>query len=290
MFTAGHGMNDDNRLKTTAMLSELWDGKPIKRVRALDGISILPGRRLSMHVMIQPDAAGAFLSSGTLRDQGLPSRVLLAQPDSMAGTRLYREPQPDDAVAINAYGARLLSILEVQPTLASGKRNELDPLPLPLSQDAATLWKVFHDHVESQCGKGSELKPVMDFAAKAAEHAARIAGVITIVGNLHAREIDAEAMRGAVTLADWYLNEACRLQQAGITDAGLRRAAALLEWLQSQSGGEVSFREILRLGPNPTRTKATAEAALAILASHGWIAETSNRPRIVKAVDGGLSA
>ena len=30
-------MNDDNRLKTAAMLSELWDGKPIKRVRALDG-------------------------------------------------------------------------------------------------------------------------------------------------------------------------------------------------------------------------------------------------------------
>lgn len=74
MFTAGHGMNDDNRLKTAAMLSELWDGKPIKRVRALDGVTILPGRRLALHVMIQPDAAAGFLCNETLRDQGLLSR------------------------------------------------------------------------------------------------------------------------------------------------------------------------------------------------------------------------
>jgi hypothetical protein len=63
MFTAGHGMNDDNRLKTAAMLSELWDGKPIKRVRALDGVTILPGRRLALHVMIQPDAAAGFYAT-----------------------------------------------------------------------------------------------------------------------------------------------------------------------------------------------------------------------------------
>src|ERR1700730_8142606 len=34
-FTAGHGMNDNNRLRTAAMLSELWDGKPVKRIRTL---------------------------------------------------------------------------------------------------------------------------------------------------------------------------------------------------------------------------------------------------------------
>ena len=62
-------MNDDNRLKTAAMLSELWDGKPIKRVRALDGVTILPGRRLTLHIMIQPDAAAGFLCNGTLRDK-----------------------------------------------------------------------------------------------------------------------------------------------------------------------------------------------------------------------------
>ena len=100
MFTAGHGMNDDNRLKTAAMLSELWDGLPVRRIRALDGVTILPGRRLAMHVMIQPDAAESFLSNPTLRDQGLLSRVLIARPESLAGSRLYQEPRPEDTAAI----------------------------------------------------------------------------------------------------------------------------------------------------------------------------------------------
>ena len=203
-FTGGHGMNEDNRLKTGAMLSELWDGLPIKRIRATDGITILPGRRLAMHIMIQPDAASAFLSNRELQDQGLLSRILVARPKSMSGARLYKEMViDDDDAAIKAYRARLLSILEAAPALAEGKRNELAPRALPLSLDATKLWIGFHDHVEAQLAPDGPLAPIKSFAAKAAEQAARIAGVITIVEDLHAPEISAEVMAGAITLADW---------------------------------------------------------------------------------------
>jgi len=46
-FIGGHGMSDDNKLKTAAGLSDIWDGKPIRRVRSGDGSTILPGRRLT---------------------------------------------------------------------------------------------------------------------------------------------------------------------------------------------------------------------------------------------------
>jgi Protein of unknown function (DUF3987)/Toprim domain len=285
-FTAGHSMNDDNRLKTAAMLSELWDGKPIKRVRALDGVTILPGRRLALHVMIQPDAAAGFLCNDTLRDQGLLSRVLIAAPSSMAGTRLYKENDPNDVAAIKAYGARLLSILEADLPLEPGKRNELTPRALPISAGATAPWRTFYNHIEIQCGVGNPLASISDFAAKAAEHAARIAGVITIIEDLHAKEIGEKTMCGAIALVDWYVNEACRLQQAGRTDPGLRRAATLLEWLQAQPKSEICFREILRLGPNPTRTKDAAEEALLVLTSHGWISEILKRPRVIRVVCG----
>jgi hypothetical protein len=284
MFTAGHGMNDDNRLKTAAMLSELWDGKPIKRVRALDGVTILPGRRLSLHVMVQPEAAAGFLCNDVLRDQGLLSRILVAAPASLAGSRVYREPCPQAAATIKAYGARLLSILEAKPALEPGTRNELAPRALPISASATGIWRQFYDHIEGQCGAGNGLEAIGDLAAKAAEHAARIAGVITIVEDLHAREIGLPAMQGAVTLADWYVGEAFRLKQAGRTDPKLLRAAKLLEWLQSQPDGKASFRGIIQFGPNAMRTKASIEEALAILAGHGWITEVSTRPRTIKAV------
>ena len=128
------------------------------------------------------------------------------------------------------------------------------------------------------------MKAIGDFAAKAAEHAARIAGVVTIVEDLHAREIGLSAMQGAVVLADWYVCEALRLQQAGRTDPKLLRAAKLLEWLQGQPGGMAGISAILTHGPNALRTKAAAEEALVVLAAHGWTVEVSQRPRIIKTV------
>jgi Protein of unknown function (DUF3987) len=139
-------------------------------------------------------------------------------------------------------------------------------------------------NLEGQCGAGNELDGIGDFAAKAAEHAARIAGVVTIVEDLHAREIGLPAMQGAVTLADWYVSEALRLKQAGRTDPKLLRAAKLLEWLQSQPDGKASISTILTHGPNAMRTKDAVEEALKILAAHGCTVEVSARPRIIKTV------
>ncbi|MCI0599952.1 MAG: DUF3987 domain-containing protein [Beijerinckiaceae bacterium] len=281
MFTGGHGMNDDNRLKTAATLSELWDGAAVKRMRAQDGILTLPGRRLSVHLMLQPEAAAEFFANKTLRDQELLSRVLAAAPPSVAGTRFYKAPQAGDVAAIRAYGARLLSILEEGPKLAPGTRNELDPRDLGMSPDAMLVWCEFYDHVESQCGVGNDLAPIGDFAAKAAEHAARIAGVMTLFEDLHAQEIGVAIMRNALTIADWHIGETLRLAAAGRTNPHLLRAAGLLEWLKAQPGKKAGFREMLQFGPNSIRTKALAEEALSILTEHGWTFEVSGKPRVI---------
>ena len=283
-FTGGHGMSDEARLRTAAAASECWDGKPIKRIRAIDGVTILPGRRLSMHVMIQPDASAGFLANPVLRDQGLLSRVLVAAPESIAGTRLYRDPHPNDDAAINAYGARILSILEAPATMADGAVNELAPRALPMSDDAAAAWKQFFNQVELRSSNNSDLAPIRDFASKAAEHAARIAGVLTITNDLDAEEVGLVAMENAVTLAGWYLAEAKRLQSASRLDPKLLRAADLLEWLKGRGKADCPFREILRTGPNQVRTKAVADEAVRILIEHNSIVETSKRPRAFRLV------
>ncbi len=61
-FIGGHGMNPDNLLKTAAGMSGLWDGKPVDRVRGGDGATKLYGRRVSCHLMVQPEdlAVDAF--------------------------------------------------------------------------------------------------------------------------------------------------------------------------------------------------------------------------------------
>src|SRR4051794_24552993 len=86
-FVGGHGLSIDNRLRTITGLSSLWDGSPIKRVRVTDGVSLLPGRRLAVHLMMQPDVASVLLSDPVLQDQGFLSRFLVASPVGIAGTR-----------------------------------------------------------------------------------------------------------------------------------------------------------------------------------------------------------
>ena len=286
MFVGGHSLSRENRLRTAASYSEIWDGQPIKRIRSLDGVSFLYGRRLSVHLMVQHEAAAKFLADPTLRDQGLLSRVLVVAPESIAGTRLYRDTASADAAAICAYGARILSILEAPWPLAEGSRNEREPRVLTITGDAAALWRAFYDHIERQCGPGKDLRPVQDFAAKIAEHAARIAGVLTIVEDFRATAIGVEAMRSALTLADWYMNEAVRLQQAARTDPKLLAAQQMLDWLRERGKDVIAFREIVQYGPSPLRTKDAAGAALAVLTDHGWITEVSDRPRKIRLVRG----
>ena len=254
-------MSPDHRLKTAAALSNIWDGQPIKRLRAADGVTILVGRRLALHLLIQPDAAARFLGDPVLRDQGLLSRVLVAAPASIAGSRLYREPRAAADTAIRTFGARILSLLEARWALAEGKRNELEPRVLSIGGTAEAAWREFYNHVERQCGAGGELSGIHDFAAKAAEQAARIAGVLTLVDGDAATEITHETMANAIALMDWYVGESQRLQRAARTDPRLVRAQHLLDWMQTQEA-EVDFRKILRLGPAATRTKQEADACL----------------------------
>jgi hypothetical protein len=208
--------------------------------------------------------------------------VLVAAPESIAGTRFYRDPDSSDEAAIKAYGARILSLLETPAPMVEGSPNELAPRALPLSADAAALWKKFFDHVERQSGNGGDLGPIRDFASKAAEHAARIAGVLTVANDLHAEEIGLAAMENAVELLNWYLAEAERLQSASRLDSKLLRASALLDWLKARESDEVTFREILQFGPGATRTKDAAEEAIGILTAHNWTVETSKRPRVLR--------
>jgi hypothetical protein len=160
----------------------------------------------------------------------------------------------------------------------------LEPPALSLSAGAARRWREFYDSVEGQCGANGKYRGVRDLAAKIAEHAARIAGVLAIVDDASTDVIGDATMASAVVLSEWYLNEAARLQQACRTDPTLLRAQALLDWLVTRDGSEAKFVDILRLGPSATRMKKDAEAAIEVLKAHGWAEEVSSRPRVIRAL------
>jgi hypothetical protein len=283
----GHGMNSDNLLKTAAGVSGLWDGKEISRVRAGDGAALLHGRRVSLHLMAQPDIAQIMLSNAVLLEQGLLSRCLVTWPTSTAGGRWYKEIDLSERPEIKRYTEAMLELLESELTVHEGTANELAPRDLQLHPDAKALWIAFHDEVEAQLVDGGKLCQIRGLANKAPEHAGRIAGILALVENLGCASISDKWMEAGITLTTHYLNEAMRLYEAGVSDPDIKEAEKLRQWLESRPSRLVSLVEIYQSGPYSVRHAKRARELMKILEEHGYARPTmdpDNRRREVWSV------
>jgi len=281
----GHGMSEDNRLKTAAGLSGLWDGKPISRTRAGDGSSLLYGRRVSMHLMVQPMVAEKLLGDSLLASQGLLSRILVAYPATTCGTRSYKAVDLWRDSAMQCYAALMKSILRTP--LPIDKTGALQPRNLPLSPDGKQLWVKFHDSIEEQLSPKGNLYPIRGFANKVPEHCLRLAGVLTLVADINAHQIDISHIEDGIKLVEFYISEALRLFNSSLTNPDILKAEKLLEWLKNEKITVLYPRMIYRLGPNEIRDKATAKQIIKILVDHGWLFPLT-KEELRKSIDGSI--
>jgi len=143
-----------------------------------------------MHLLIQPVLMRQLLTDPLAQGQGLIARMLTAQPQTLAGTRLWKEPTSQEASAITAYNATMRDLLSRQPTyFEGGDGHELKPHDLPFDEAASAAWKAFYNQVEVAQGTGRELEAARPWASKAAEQAARISAVITMVQDPQAHSV-----------------------------------------------------------------------------------------------------
>lgn len=272
-FLGGHGMNDDNAQKTVTGLCELWDGKPVTRVRATDASTVIYGKRLSLHLMVQPIIAEGVFANRLLLEQGFLARCLVCWPTSTIGTRKYKAVDITQDTGVQAYNSAMKTLLETPPALAEGRKNELDPRALSLSREAKQLWVAFHDHVEEQLVDGEPLEGVRGFGNKAAEHAARLAGVLMLVEDVEAKEIDKKHMKAGIDLVNFYLSEAVRLLTTGNIDPDILLAEKLLAWATGQP--MIAMVDVYQSGPYALRDMKTARRIATLLEEHGWLARVA---------------
>ena len=269
-FLGGHGMNQDNRLKTACGLSELWDGVPISRTRGGEGNILLYGRRLSIHLMVQPEISSLLLGDRLLLGQGLLSRCLVAYPATTIGSRPYKSINLNQEPEMKRYFARLADILEQLLPLTENTRNELVPREITLEPDAKNLWAKFHDHIECLLKDGRQLSPIKGLAAKGAEHCARLAGILAAVKDLQTTTIKKRFIEASIVLTEFYLGEALRIFNISHDNPDLILAEKLLAWAQTLGDKPVYPQLVYQYGPNPIRDRETAMRIIRILEKHGW--------------------
>jgi hypothetical protein len=130
LLIGGAAFNDETRMRTGALLNVLWDGEPIRRTRVGTGTHFLPGRRCSVHLMMQPNVAAQLFGDSTLDGIGTLARTLLVAPESTAGTRLWREPGMGAHWGLRGYESRLEALLSRQPRCVRDNPDVLDPIAL----------------------------------------------------------------------------------------------------------------------------------------------------------------
>ena len=285
MLLYGAAFSDDHAIKTASGLSRIWDGAPMTRVRAGDGVLIIQHKRLALHLMIQPAIAPRLFADPTLRGQGFTARFLTCWPRHR-GVRTYqRVDLSADPAVVNAHNA-ITALLEKpyrcrqNPKTGEVVVGELDPPGLTLDTEAMDLYVAYHDHVEAQRIPSGPMHPIREWSAKAPEHMLRIAGVLALLDDPDALTIGGTVMDRAIQIADFYAVETIRLNGSAIADPDVLAAEALLEWAIQWQGEhpEWAVREVVHFGPSSIRDTERVRYLLGMLEQHGLARRRTLKP------------
>jgi hypothetical protein len=273
-FFGGHAMSKEHGAKSAAGFSGLWDRGEADRVRAADGAHKLFGKRLSMHLLLQPVIAERVLGDPMLTGQGFLARCLIAWPKGTAGTRRYSGESLATDPEMTRFWNCMDSLLRRSPRLAEHSRNELDPITLRLTPDARLLWIEVHNFIEAMMGQNGEYTQVRAWASKAAEQILRIAGVLCVVEN--GSGIERTHVERAAELMSWHLAEVVRLVGTCETPQAVRAGEAVLAWARDRRQTFIYSGELVNKGPGCVRSSDHLQDVMRMLERHRWVEPISD--------------
>lgn len=277
-WLGGYGMTEDNRLLTISLLSDFWDGKSVQINTVGEGFTALKGRRLAFHLMIQPVLAGRLLGNAEAQGQGFLSRLLVAAPDSIAGTR-FVDPDSrqgaDHRKAVEEFRDRLSAIIAA-PLPVVDDSPVLRPEVVKFSDQAKLMWWAFYNAIEARLGPDGDLRDVKGFVGKLPEQAARLAVNLAVFEQgARLRELGAPTLARGIQLAEFYLSEALRLFGKGDEDPIMADAQLLSDWLRDKWGENlISARAITQHGPSRVRKGGDyIQALIDVLVRHDHLSD-----------------
>jgi Protein of unknown function (DUF3987) len=296
----GHAMNNDNKLRTITGLSKLWDGGELKHKRVEWGEIRLLGKRLALHLMMQPHLAMRFMADTDIANQGFGARCLIAYPPSTMGTRFRtKATKPKAERTIAHYSSQIEAILNRPLPLGDNPfSQELEPFTVPYDVEAQDLIDDFFNTLESQLTPDGALRHIAGFINKLPEQAIRIAVSLAFVeantqnesevAGLNSKStevikpLNAQQMQRGITLAEYYLTERLRLSDPNAVNTDLSNAEELRRWLKNVwKEPFISSAEVGQYGPKHLRKAEVAHPALELIATHGWLFKI-DEPQLIK--------
>lgn len=278
----GHGMGRESVLRNLAFFNSAWDGRKSASDRRTQESTRSCPVRLTVGLAAQPDAVRQFAegSRELARGTGFLARFLVAWPKSTQGSRLFREA-PTGWPALGAYQRRLRELLNVP--VRFDESGDLEFEVLDFSPQAKLIWIQFHNHIEKELSPSGVMAAARDFAAKAADNAARLAALLHLYSHGPEGKIGADAMTAATRIVAWHCKEALRFVGELALPRPTANALALEAWCLDRCRAlhvaSVARRDVQRLGPGAIRDNAVLHEALDVLVEARRARETQDGRR-----------
>lgn len=267
---SGHGMQS-NSTKFIALLNRLWDGKDFIAHRKTTENFIVQHRRLTLNLMMQPLILEQLLAKNDniSRHSGFLARCLITYPESQMGERFYKDP-PQSSLAINTFNNQIHKCLN--QSLSLDRKGCKYIKTIQLSKPAKKIWVKFFNEIELGLKQKPHLILIKDFASKAAENVARLAGLFHIFEGKD-QDIASESLEQAIEIIDWHLNETNKIMNSTNSVSKNHDATKLLQWLLHKGHSSVTTRHLRQF--SPIRDKNTLNSAIDQLVSHRYITENT---------------
>ena len=263
-----------------SLLTDTWSGTPYRRVTGNDRL-LLKGRRITAHLMVQPNHAHALLHGKFTVDQGIIPRFNIAIAPLMEKTT----PKGDRAShlrAIAAFNERITVLL--QHPGAVQNRNEVKVRdPLVMSQESEDCFVGFMADMAAASRPGGELASIRTSAVRAAESVARLAGVMTLfTGGPEKTVIDLPELKSAIALMCYFMEEKLSLYNESLVDPDIELAEKVWAWLcEKWDEPLISQRDLTNVGsPRAVRRADKAATVIRILQDQGHLVRLEGKHEV----------
>lgn len=269
-------------LEKPSLLNKAWDGGPFHFDRK-DRKIVASDTRATVSVMVQSSVLQDYVSKrgDVVRGSGLWARFLVCKPMSTQGMRYTADGDPSWG-EVDAFHERVRQVLDE----GAGQVYEFDP-------DAKKEFIGLLNQIEAEIRPLSGyLSEIGDFASKAGENVARVAGLFHHFSDQPGR-ITVDTLQRAWQVVRWYLEETKRIFTPCVVPQVQVDAHSLELYLGAQGFRANTYAIISRnyvLRNGPVRKADRFSDALELLSSQGKIAIVVGSSRMRYIVRGPLWA
>lgn len=209
MSNEGDILLNGEAMKHLSWLNSAWDGSPLSLDRGNNRNLLARNPRVTTSIVVQPSVFQEYLATHGKKARGIGyfARYLVGWPRSTQGER-FISGYEGEWTHLPVFHARVKALLEKYASrIASGdvKRDVIH-----FTEEARVRWIALVNDTEEKIQPIGSLREVKDFAAKACEITARVAGVLHYFSD-QPGGITIDTLERAASIVEWHMDECARI-------------------------------------------------------------------------------